>query len=178
MYLSLALLQMSSILIDLLEKIKIGNGYDVHAFEKGRNCIIGGVKIPYEMGLKGHSDADVLIHAIIDSLLGASGHEDIGELFADDDEAYKNISSLILLEKTAHILDEEKWKIINIDCVIICEQPKIKEYKSIMKKNISGVLGITLDQIGIKGKTSEKLGFTGRQEGIAVSAVSLIYKTY
>ena len=167
---------MFSTLTNFLEKIKIGNGFDVHAFCKDRDCIIGGVKIPFELGLKGHSDADVLIHAIIDSLLGAAGYEDIGELFPDSDDSYKNISSLLLLEKTAGILYENKWKVINIDCVIICEKPKIQEYKLKMKQNISKILEIDSNQIGIKGKTSEKLGFTGRQEGISASAVCLIYK--
>lgn len=161
-----------------MTSLRIGNGFDVHAFEQDRDLIIGGVKIPHSHGLAGHSDADVLIHAIIDSLLSPSNSGDIGKLFPDTDPAYKNISSIILLEEVYKMIHKNGYRIINIDSVIICEKPKIAPYTEIMKENISKALNhdLPLDCIGIKGKTTEKLGFTGRGEGIAVYTVSLINK--
>jgi 2-C-methyl-D-erythritol 2,4-cyclodiphosphate synthase len=158
-----------------MKNIRIGIGYDVHAFAKGRSLILGGVKIDYDLGLLGHSDADVLIHAIIDSLLGAANLGDIGKLFPDTDAKNKDISSIELLKQVNTLLLKKNIKIINIDSVIICEKPKIKDFTNKMKLNISGALnGLSVDRIGIKGKTTEKLGFTGRGEGIAAQAVSLI----
>ena len=158
-----------------MENIRIGTGYDVHAFAKGRELILGGVKIDYELGLLGHSDADVLVHAIMDSLLGASNIGDIGKLFPDNDNKFKGISSIELLKQVNELLLKKGIKIINIDSVLICERPKIKEYTDKMKLNISGALnGLSVDRIGIKGTTTEKLGFTGRGEGIAAQAVSLV----
>jgi 2-C-methyl-D-erythritol 2,4-cyclodiphosphate synthase len=158
-----------------MQNIRVGIGYDVHAFAKGRNLILGGVKIDYEFGLMGHSDADVLVHAIIDALLGAANLGDIGKLFPDTDQKYKGISSIELLKQVNTLLLNKNIKIINIDSVVICEKPKIKDYTDKMKSNISVALcGLSVDRIGIKGTTTEKLGFTGRGEGIAAQAVSLI----
>jgi 2-C-methyl-D-erythritol 2,4-cyclodiphosphate synthase len=158
-----------------IEGLRIGIGYDVHAFSKDRSLILGGVKIDHEFGLMGHSDADVLIHAIIDSLLGAADLGDIGKHFPDTDNKYKNISSLDLLKHVSGLLQKKNIKIINIDTVLVCERPKIRDHTDQMKQNISLALnGLDTGRIGIKGKTSEKLGFTGREEGIAAQAVSLI----
>ncbi|HOP28463.1 MAG TPA: 2-C-methyl-D-erythritol 2,4-cyclodiphosphate synthase [Spirochaetota bacterium] len=156
--------------------LRIGNGFDVHAFEQGRDLIIGGVKIPHPEGLAGHSDADVLTHAIIDSLLSPSNLGDIGKLFPDTDPAYKNISSIILLEKVYEKFTDAGYRIINIDSVIICDTPKIAPYTQLMKQALSKAMKneVQPEAIGIKGKTTEKLGFTGRGEGIAVYTVSLI----
>ncbi|MBN1501486.1 MAG: 2-C-methyl-D-erythritol 2,4-cyclodiphosphate synthase [Spirochaetes bacterium] len=160
----------------MLPNLRVGSGFDVHAFCSGRKCIIGGVEIPHDKGLAGHSDADVLIHSIIDSLLGASGLGDIGRLFPDTDDSFKNISSMILLEKTAENLFSEKWRIINIDNVIVCQEPRISLYSDKMKKNISEILKISTDLVSIKGKTTERLGFTGRDEGIAVFSTALLFR--
>lgn len=158
-----------------MQNIRIGIGYDVHAFVKGRSLILGGVKIDYKLGLMGHSDADVLVHAIIDSLLGAADLGDIGKLFPDTDSRYKGISSIDLLKQVNALLLKKDIKIINIDSVLICEKPKIKDFTEKMKVNISSALnGLSVDRIGIKGTTTEKLGFEGRGEGIAAQAVSLI----
>ena len=158
-----------------MQNIRVGIGYDVHAFAKGRSLILGGVKIDYEQGLMGHSDADVLVHSIIDSLLGAANLGDIGQLFPDTDPKYNGISSIELLNHVNSLLLNKNIKIINIDSVLICERPKIKDFTEKMKLNISGALnGLSVDRIGIKGTTTEKLGFEGRGEGIAAQAISLI----
>jgi 2-C-methyl-D-erythritol 2,4-cyclodiphosphate synthase len=158
-----------------MNNIRVGIGFDVHAFSPHRKLILGGVEIDYPLGLLGHSDADVLVHAIIDSLLGPASLGDIGTHFPDSDKQYKDIRSIILLKKSYDILSGHKVDIINIDCVVACEMPKIAAYIDDMKSNISGALGgLPKSRIGIKGKTTEKLGFTGRAEGIAVYAVSLI----
>ena len=155
--------------------IRIGNGFDVHKFSNDRKLVLGGVYIDHPKGLLGHSDADVLVHAIIDSLLGALSLPDIGQMFPDTDSKYKDISSLKLLEEVGNILDEKSVQIMNIDSIIICESPKIFTYIDEMKKNISHSLkGLDVDRIGIKGKTTEGLGFTGRGEGIAAMASSLV----
>ena len=155
---------------------KIGNGFDVHPLVKGRELILGGVKIDYHLGLQGHSDADVLIHSIIDSFLSPANFGDIGQLFPDTDPSYKNISSLVLLKEVYKRLTVNGFSVINTDSVVICDKPKIAQYISDMKKNISEAMGGVLlpNSIGIKGKTTEKLGFTGRGEGIAVYTVSLL----
>lgn len=157
--------------------LRIGNGFDVHAFSEGRDLILGGVRIDYPYGLAGHSDADVLIHSIIDSFLSPANIGDIGRLFPDSDPAFKNISSLDLLKNAYCRLIQNGFKIINTDSVVICDSPKIFPYIDLMKKNISQAMNNELhpDLIGIKGKTTEKLGFTGRSEGIAVYTVSLLY---
>ena len=155
---------------------RTGTGYDVHAFEQGRRLILGGVDIPYERGLAGHSDADVLIHAIMDALLGASGLGDIGRHFPDTDKKYKNISSLKLLTHVAELLKINGFVIINIDATVIAQRPKIAQYIPEMKKNTAQVLKISESQINIKGTTTEHLGFTGREEGIAAQAIASIIR--
>ena len=157
-----------------ISDIRVGTGYDVHRFADNRECIIGGVCIPFEKGLLGHSDADVLIHAIVDALLGASSLGDIGRLYPDNDLKNKDISSRLILREVSARLAEAKWQIINIDSVVICEKPKILPYVDSMKKAMSEDLSIDRDRISIKGKTTEKLGFTGRGEGIAATASALI----
>lgn len=155
--------------------MRVGIGYDVHAFAPGRKLILGGVEIDHPMGLSGHSDADVLVHAIMDALLGAAGLGDIGCHFPDRDERFRNIRSLNLLEEVYGMLASRQFSIINIDAVIICESPKISPFAEDMKRNISDALaGLDVSRIGIKGTTTEKLGFTGRSEGIAAQAVALL----
>jgi len=158
-----------------MNSIRIGIGYDVHPFVCGRDLILGGIRLEHDKGLGGHSDADVLIHAIIDSFCGAAGLGDIGKLFPDTSEEYKNIHSILLLERVSALLKDMGASIINIDTVVICEQPKILPYVYEMKNAISAALdNLPVERIGIKGKTTEKLGFTGRSEGIAVHAVALL----
>ncbi len=154
--------------------IRTGIGYDVHKLVKNRDLVIGGVKIEYEFGLLGHSDADVLIHAIMDSLLGAAGLRDIGYYFPPGEKEFENISSLILLKKVNELLKEKYYHIINIDSILMAEKPKIGKYVDIMKKNISEFLEISIDRIGVKATTTEKLGFVGREEGMAAMATSLL----
>lgn len=157
-----------------MSDLRIGNGFDVHPFILGRDLVLGGKKIEYKFGLQGHSDADVLVHAIIDSLLGAANMPDIGQMFPNNDASYKNINSLELLRSVNEKLSSLKIKIVNIDSIIICQEPKISPYIHDMKANISRVIGIHQDRIGIKGKSTEGLGFTGRGEGIAASCIALI----
>lgn len=156
--------------------IRIGNGYDVHRLVEGRNLIIGGVLIPYEKGLLGHSDADVLIHAIIDSLLGATKKGDIGKLFPDNDDIFKDICSLELLKRVYNLLKEDNYQIINIDSTIIAQAPKMRPYIAKMEENIAMCLNVDKDKINVKATTEEGLGFTGALEGISASAVSLVLK--
>ncbi len=154
--------------------IKVGFGFDVHKFVPHRKLILGGVEIPYKLGLEGHSDADVLIHSIIDGILGAAGKSDIGELFPDSCEEYKDINSLILLKKVYDKIKDE-YIINNIDVTVVCEEPKLNKFKILMKEKISNILEISEENINIKATTTEKLGFTGRKEGIAsYSVVSVI----
>lgn len=156
--------------------VRIGNGFDVHPLIKGRKLIIGGVDVPHSKGLHGHSDADVLVHAIIDSLLGACGHKDIGILFPDDDLEYKNISSLLLLKKVKDIICKKGYSIGNIDSIIIAQEPKLSPYIDTMKRNIALNLEINEDQISIKATTTEGLGYIGKGEGISSLAVTCLYK--
>ena len=156
------------------DAMRIGNGFDVHAFTEGRPLVLGGVEIPFEKGLEGHSDADVLLHAIMDALLGACGLPDIGELFPPGAAQYRNISSMILLERVKKKMDDGYCSVINVDATLIMQAPKIARYKDKMARNIAGVLGIQPEQVNIKGTTTEKLGFVGREEGIAASAVCLV----
>jgi len=156
--------------------VRIGNGFDVHPLVKGRKLIIGGVDVPHSKGLHGHSDADVLVHAIIDSLLGACGHKDIGILFPDDDLEYKNISSLLLLKKAKDIICKKGYSIGNIDSIIIAQEPKLSPYIDTMKRNIALSLEINEDQISIKATTTEGLGYIGKGEGISSLAVTCLYK--
>lgn len=155
---------------------RVGLGFDTHAFQKGEFLTIGGVEIPFHYSFKAHSDGDVLVHAIIDSLLGAAGLKDIGSFFPDNDPKYKDIDSLKLLEITMEKLKEANWKIGNIDCNIIIQKPKMAAHIPQMKLNVAKVLNIETSQIGIKAKTSENIGFIGREEGASAQAVCLIYK--
>ncbi len=159
----------------MMKNIRVGIGYDVHPFKKRRKLVLGGLELDHQKGLLGHSDADVLVHAIIDSLLGAANLGDIGRLFPDDNSKYKDISSIELLKNVNNLFLEKKIEIINIDSIVICEKPKIKSYIDRMKQNISTALNnLPVENIGIKGTTTEKLGFTGKGKGIAAQAVSLI----
>ena len=156
--------------------IRVGLGYDVHKLVEGRKLILGGVDIPYEKGLLGHSDADVLLHAITDALFGAAALGDIGSHFPDTDPLYKGADSLKLLEVCGEELRENGWKIGNIDAVIVAQRPKLLPYVPQMRENIARVLGIDISQVSVKGKTEEGLGFTGSGEGMAVHAVCLLEK--
>ena len=153
---------------------RIGNGYDVHRLIKGRKLILGGVEIPHGLGLDGYSDADVLCHALCDSLLGASGAGDLGKYFPDTDNKWKGVSSLVLLEKSGELVAERGFQISNIDTTIVAQQPKIAPHIKSMTTNISETLKIDPTQINIKATTTERLGFTGREEGIAAYAVALL----
>ena len=160
-----------------MDKIyRSGIGFDVHKLVEGRKCIIGGVDIPYEKGLLGHSDADVLLHAISDALLGAAGLGDIGTYVPDTDPSFKGADSLELLRKVGEEVKKAGYEIVNIDSIVMCERPKVNPHKDQMKANIARVLGLDVTQIGIKGTTTEKLGFTGRGEGIASQAVAMVRK--
>lgn len=154
--------------------MRVGTGYDVHAFAKERALIIGGVAIPHEVGLLGHSDADVLVHAIMDALLGAAGEPDIGTIFPDNDPAFKDISSLLLLARVSERIARKGFRIENIDSVIIAQKPKMLPHIQQMKEKIAAVLGVSIDRVGVKATTTEWLGFVGREEGIACSAVCLL----
>lgn len=156
--------------------MRVGLGYDVHKLVEGRDLILGGVKIPYEKGLLGHSDADVLVHAIMDALLGAAALGDIGKHFPDTDPAYKGADSLKLLAHVSKILDENLYVIENIDATIIAQRPKMAPHIEKMRKNVAEVLGVELDQINIKATTEEGLGFTGTGEGISSQAICALEK--
>ena len=154
--------------------MRIGNGYDVHAFCEGRKLILGGVDIPHSKGLLGHSDADVLVHAIMDALLGATALGDIGRHFPDSSEEFKGIDSLILLKKVDGLLKENGYEIENIDSIVVAQKPKIAKFIPDMRKNISDCLGIDINKVNVKATTTEKLGFEGREEGISSYAVCLL----
>lgn len=156
--------------------IRIGQGFDVHKFAEGRKLIIGGVEIPYEKGLLGHSDADVLLHAITDAILGALSMKDIGTHFPDNDPKYKNADSAVLLNEVWQKAKEQGYKLINMDCTIIAQKPKMAPFIDAIRKRISGILEADEGQINVKATTTEGLGFTGRGEGIAALAVVLIAK--
>jgi len=158
--------------------MRIGNGYDVHRLAAGRKLILGGVEIPHEKGLLGYSDADALIHAIIDACLGAAGLCDIGVQFPDSDPKYKDISSLKLLSLTQVMLAEKQLSILNIDSIIVAEHPKLAPFIPEMRKNISSYLKIEESRVNIKATSEEGLGFTGRKEGISASAVCLLDSQY
>ena len=154
--------------------MRIGQGYDVHKLVQGRKLILGGVEIPHTVGLLGHSDADVLLHAIMDSLLGASALGDIGKLFPDTDERYKGADSLALLKEVVRVLGEKGYKIVNIDSTVIAQSPKLKDYIVKMRENIACACNIDVDRVSVKATTEEYLGFTGRKEGISAHSVCLI----
>lgn len=156
------------------EKMRIGMGYDVHKLVEGRKLIMGGVEIPYEKGLSGHSDADVLIHAIMDALLGAAALGDIGKHFPDTDPAYKGISSIKLLEHVGALLEENYFLIENIDATIIAQAPKMRPHIDAMREKIARALGIAIEQVNVKATTEEGLGFTGTGQGISSQAVCLL----
>ncbi len=156
--------------------IRIGMGYDVHRLVEGRKCIIGGVDIPYEKGLLGHSDADVLLHAIMDAMLGALALGDIGKHFPDTDPAYEGIDSLRLLERTDALIRNEGYAVGNIDATIIAQAPKMRPYIDTMRENIAEVLHVGVDRINVKATTEEGLGFTGSGEGISAQAICLLTK--
>lgn len=156
------------------ETMRIGMGYDVHKFAENRKLIIGGVEIPYEKGLLGHSDADVLLHAIMDALLGAAALGDIGKHFPDTDEKYKGISSVKLLEHVGALLEENCFLIENIDATIIAQAPKMRPHIDMMRENIARTLGIDISQVNVKATTEEGLGFTGRGEGISSQAICML----
>lgn len=158
--------------------MRIGIGIDFHKFAKERKFILGGAEIEYEFGLLGHSDADALAHAIADALLGAANLGDIGKHFPDTDAKYKGISSMILLQLVENMLKEHQFKIGNIDCVVVLQQPKISRYVETMKVNISDALNISECQISIKATTSEYMGFAGRKEGIGCFAIALLEETH
>ena len=157
--------------------IRIGNGYDVHRLVTGRKLILGGIDIPHLTGLDGHSDADVLLHALCDALLGAVGAGDIGAHFPDTDSKWKGISSLVLLEQVTATCRDKGFEFSNIDTIIVAQKPKLAPFLPDMKKNISQAMAIDIGQINIKATTTEKLGFAGKEEGIAAYAVALLSKT-
>ncbi len=154
--------------------MRIGHGYDVHRLVEGRDLILGGVKIPYALGLDGHSDADVLLHAVSDALLGAAGLGDIGRHFPDTDPKYKGADSRVLLEMVGQKVAQAGYRISNIDVTMIAQKPKLKDYIGQMERNIAGSLGIASDRVNVKATTEEKLGFTGSGEGMACHAVCLL----
>ena len=154
----------------------MGLGVDVHAFAEAgavRRLVLGGVEIPFERGLLGHSDADVLAHAVTDALLGAAGLEDIGHYFPDTDENFKDADSLKLLGG-ARVIVGESWEVANVDAVVICERPKIRDYREAMRQNLAKALGVEPSRVSVRGTTTERLGFTGRGEGIVAQAVCLL----
>lgn len=154
--------------------MRIGQGYDVHRLVEGRDLILGGVKIPYEKGLLGHSDADVLVHAVMDALLGAAALGDIGQHFPDTDPAYEGISSIELLKHVGKLLEEHNYIIENIDATIIAQRPRLAAYRPQMAENIAEALGISVTQVSVKATTEEGLGFTGTGEGISSQAITLL----
>ncbi len=154
--------------------MRIGHGYDVHRLAEGRKLILGGVEIPFEKGLDGHSDADVLVHAVMDALLGAAALGDIGHLFPDTDAAYKGADSLVLLGRVSEVLREAGYAPVNIDATILCQRPKLAPHIDAMRSNIAARLGMRAEDVSVKATTEEKLGFTGSGEGIAAHAVCLI----
>jgi 2-C-methyl-D-erythritol 2,4-cyclodiphosphate synthase len=155
---------------------RIGNGYDVHRLVSGRKLIIGGVDIPHTLGLDGHSDADVLLHAICDALLGACGGGDIGQYFPDTDPQWKGVSSVLLLEKVGDICLEKGFKISNIDSIVVAQKPKLSPHMQSMKYNIRTALSLDEEQVNVKATTTEKLGFEGVEEGISAHAIALLEK--
>lgn len=157
-----------------MQSIRIGHGYDVHRFEKGRQCIIGGVNIPFSMGLAGHSDADVLLHAISDALLGSVALGDIGKHFPDTFPEHKGADSLLLLGKVYQLIRQEGYTIVNIDATILCQEPKLSPYIAAMRSNIAGILNLQVSEVSVKATTEEGLGFTGTMQGIAAHCVVLV----
>ncbi len=160
------------------DRLRIGQGIDIHKFTPERSLILGGCEIPYEYGLEGHSDADVVTHAVMDAILGALGEGDIGEIFPDSDPQYRGISSLKLLRHLGTEFLEQNFTIVNLDVTIIAERPRLVEYKEIMRENLACTLGINDDRVNIKATTTEGLGFIGKELGMAAQAVVLLKKFY
>ena len=156
--------------------LRMGHGYDVHRLVPDRELILGGVTIPWELGLDGHSDADVLLHAVMDALLGAAALGDIGVLFPDSDPAYLGVSSLTILRHVAGVLRDNGWLVVNVDATLVAQRPKIGPYRAEMRRNIAEALGVGVDQISVKATTEEHLGFTGEGCGMAAHAIALIEK--
>ena len=159
-----------------MTNLRIGQGYDVHRLAEGRALILGGVAIPYEQGLDGHSDADVLTHAIMDALLGAAGLGDIGKLFPDTEERYRGISSLLLLRKVGELLKIKGWQVVNLDSTIVAQAPKTSPSREAMRRNLAEALGMDEAGVSVKATTEERLGFTGDGSGMAAQAIALIEK--
>ncbi|MEX0663078.1 MAG: 2-C-methyl-D-erythritol 2,4-cyclodiphosphate synthase [Balneolaceae bacterium] len=155
---------------------RVGLGYDVHPFEENRKLMLGGIEIPFDKGLKGHSDADVLLHSITDALLGAAGLGDIGTHFPDIDPKYKNADSAILLKESYELVKNTGYELSNLDATIVAEAPKIMPHVTTIRKRISSIMDCDIDRVSIKATTNEKMGFVGRSEGIAVHAIVLIFK--
>ncbi len=155
-------------------KLRVGLGFDVHRFDAGKKMILGGVEIPSDVGLLGHSDADVLIHALMDALLGALALGDIGDHFPDTDDSFRGISSVLLLREVVALIRQEGYRVVNVDVMVMAEKPKLAPYKSDMVHLLARELGVTVKDVSIKATTMEKMGFIGRQEGIAVQAVALL----
>ena len=160
-----------------MNALRIGIGYDVHAFVDGRPLVLGGIEVPNDRGLAGHSDADVLVHALMDALLGAMRSGDIGQHFPDTDAEFANISSMDLLGRVARLARAEGWRLLDADCVLIVEWPKISPYRERMRARIAECLGVEVERIGIKATTTEGLGFAGRGEGVAAQVVVLMERT-
>ncbi len=159
-----------------MNDFRCGIGIDAHAFAEGRRLVLGGVEIASSPGLAGHSDADVLIHAIIDALLGAVALGDIGRHFPDNDDRYKNINSLVLLGETRNMLAADHWTVSNVDATIVAQRPRLADHIAAMRKRIAETLGVEITRVSVKATTTEKLGFTGREEGIAAMAVATVSK--
>ena len=154
--------------------LRIGHGYDVHAFAEGRRLVLGGVDIPHSRGLAGHSDADVLAHALMDALLGAQREGDIGQLFPDTDPAYEGADSLLLLGCVANLVRERGYAILDVDCTVAAQAPKLASHREEMRRRMAEAMGVDVGQVGVKATTTERLGFVGREEGIAAWAVALL----
>jgi 2-C-methyl-D-erythritol 2,4-cyclodiphosphate synthase len=154
--------------------LRIGLGLDAHGFDPARALVLGGVKLRDTDGLQGHSDADVLTHSIMDALLGAAGLDDIGSLFPDSDPAFAGADSMELLGTVAGLLGERGWRVVNVDAVVVCEEPKVAPHRQAMRERLAGAMGIAVEQVGLRGTTTEGMGFTGRGEGIAAQAVALL----
>ena len=156
--------------------MRIGHGFDVHAFAPGRRCVLGGVDVPCEQGLLGHSDADVLVHALMDAILGALREGDIGKLFPDTDPAYEGADSIELLGRVAELAAKKGFEIVDSDCTVAAQVPKLGPYREQMRENMARAMGVPVDSVGVKATTTERLGFVGRKEGIAAWAVCILRK--
>ena len=154
--------------------LRIGHGFDVHAFAEGRRLVLGGVDVPCERGLAGHSDADVLAHALMDAVLGAMRAGDIGGLFPDTDPAYEGADSLVLMRRVAELARERGYRLLDVDCTVAAQAPKLAPHRDQMRANMAAALGVPVDAVGVKATTTERLGFVGREEGIAAWAVALL----